>query len=124
MSRFILLPSHFSFVPFAYVRLTEARPIMQWFLLASSLLLGHVSAATAITRQAPLVHTQNTTDVDCKCFPGDECWPSAAEWSALNTTVDGRLIATVPLGSPCHDPGYDEEQCAYLQEQWTYTGIQ
>ncbi|KAI0126627.1 hypothetical protein BJ170DRAFT_629451 [Xylariales sp. AK1849] len=59
----------------------------------------------------------------CKCFPGDSCWPSQGHWDSLNNTVEGRLIATVPLGSPCHDPTYDEDQCASLQNQWLDSGI-
>ncbi|WYZ35899.1 hypothetical protein EsH8_X_000546 [Colletotrichum jinshuiense] len=55
---------------------------------------------------------------DCKCFPGDSCWPATAQWDALNTTVGGNLIATVPLGSPCHDPTYDAATCATLQSEW------
>ncbi|KAK2008927.1 FAD binding domain-containing protein [Colletotrichum eremochloae] len=55
---------------------------------------------------------------DCKCFPGDSCWPAKAQWDALNTTVGGNLIATVPLGSPCHDPTYDAATCASLQSKW------
>lgn len=70
------------------------------------------------------MQARNTTAADCKCFPGDACWPSQTEWSALNATVGGRLIATVPLGSPCHDPHYDEDECAYLQDQWLLAGIQ
>lgn len=52
-------------------------------------------------------------------MPGDSCWPSAATWSQLNTTVGGSLIATVPIGSPCHDPNYDAVACAALQDEWT-----
>ncbi|KXH56739.1 FAD binding domain-containing protein [Colletotrichum salicis] len=55
---------------------------------------------------------------DCKCFPGDSCWPATAQWDALNTTVGGNLIATVPLGAPCHDPVYDAATCATLQSEW------
>ena len=60
----------------------------------------------------------------CKCFPGDKCWPSDNEWKSLNSSVNGRLIKTVPLGSPCHDPTYDGEECQYLQSQWQSPGIQ
>ncbi|OHW97961.1 FAD binding domain-containing protein [Colletotrichum incanum] len=60
---------------------------------------------------------------DCKCFPGDSCWPATAQWDALNTTVGGNLIATVPLGSPCHDPTYDAATCATLQSQWQQSEI-
>ncbi|KAL2823238.1 hypothetical protein BDW59DRAFT_98927 [Aspergillus cavernicola] len=55
---------------------------------------------------------------DCYCLPGDPRWPSANKWDALNGTVGGRLIATVPLGSPCHDPHYDATACAELQAGW------
>lgn len=90
--------------------------------LVWGLLLGRASAGSH-HRQMPLVHAQwNSTT--CKCFPGDACYPTAAEWSSLNNTVQGRLIATVPLGSPCHDPYYDETECAYLQDEWLSSGIQ
>ncbi|KAE9411617.1 putative isoamyl alcohol oxidase [Gymnopus androsaceus JB14] len=56
--------------------------------------------------------------LECKCFPTDPCWPSDAEWSALNTTLGGLLIATVPLGQPCHDPDFNNGTCEYLQDQW------
>lgn len=60
----------------------------------------------------------------CKCFPGDACWPSDAEWSKLNKTVSGRLVATVPIGSPCHDPHYDAAACQALQDEWLYSSVQ
>lgn len=55
---------------------------------------------------------------DCRCFPGDACWPAQAEWATLNSSVDGRLIATVPLASPCHDPNYNAALCTGLQQNW------
>jgi hypothetical protein len=55
---------------------------------------------------------------DCRCMPSDSCWPAATEWKALNTTVHGRLVATTPLGSPCHDPIYKGTECAILQSEW------
>lgn len=54
----------------------------------------------------------------CHCFPGDSCWPAASAWASLNSTVGGRLIATVPIGSPCHDPNYSATECSALQTQW------
>ncbi|KAK7187413.1 hypothetical protein DPSP01_002537 [Paraphaeosphaeria sporulosa] len=54
----------------------------------------------------------------CRCFPGDSCWPAASAWASLNSTVGGRLIATVPIGSPCHDPNYSDADCAALQSAW------
>lgn len=38
----------------------------------------------------------------CRVIPGDAAWPSAAVWRAFNKTIGGRLIATVPIGAPCH----------------------
>lgn len=99
------------------------------FSFLSTLLSAYAATAVSAVEQKPIppVHQRNpggTAEPFCRCFPGDECWPSDAEWSSLNTTVEGRLIATVPLGSPCHDPSYDEEQCAYLRDQWLFAGIQ
>ncbi|CAI4213046.1 unnamed protein product [Parascedosporium putredinis] len=37
----------------------------------------------------------------CKPIPGDDHWPSVETWEALNETISGRLIATVPVGSTC-----------------------
>ncbi|KAL2195083.1 hypothetical protein P885DRAFT_41417 [Corynascus similis CBS 632.67] len=54
----------------------------------------------------------------CKCFPGDACWPSASAWNTLNETVGGRLIATVPLAQACHDPNYDPARCQTLRDGW------
>lgn len=38
----------------------------------------------------------------CKCYPGESCWPSASEWSALNQTVGGRLVRVFPPGAVCY----------------------
>lgn len=59
----------------------------------------------------------------CRCFPGESCWPSREKWDRFNQTIGGKLIATVPIGSVCHDHGafatsYDEQQCARLQSAW------
>ena len=56
---------------------------------------------------------------DCHVLPGDAQWPNEQAWSKLNTTVGGKLVATVPIGSPCHDPTYDATACDALKAQWT-----
>jgi hypothetical protein len=56
---------------------------------------------------------------DCKCLPGDTCWPSTSTWDKLNSTVSGKLVATTPIGSPCHDPTFDAQKCEDLKAQWT-----
>ena len=60
----------------------------------------------------------------CRYLPGDSNWPTTKEWKALNATVDGRLVATIPLGSPCHDPTYNAMECAILQSQWNDPQLQ
>ncbi|KAF2258396.1 putative FAD-dependent isoamyl alcohol oxidase [Lojkania enalia] len=54
----------------------------------------------------------------CKYIPGDAGWPSPKTWSRLNSTIEGRLIATVPIAHVCHDRGafaaYNETACADL----------
>lgn len=55
----------------------------------------------------------------CLALPGDADWPNAEAWSALNETVNGKLVATVPIGSPCHDPNYDASACDALKAAWT-----
>jgi hypothetical protein len=78
---------------------------MRFFQLA---LFGVVFQASVVTVVAS----------SCRCLPGDRCWPTTKEWKALNTTVGGRLVATIPLGSPCHDPTYNAAECAILQGEW------
>jgi len=58
-------------------------------------------------------------DLSCKCLYGDECWPSASEWSEFAETLaspDALIIDQRPPGAVCHqqDPLYDEEACSTL----------
>ncbi len=64
----------------------------------------------------------NTTR--CRYIPGDPGWPDQDAWNKLNATVGGRLIATVPLASPCHPPNYDAQRCAELRQQWPMPHVQ
>lgn len=57
-------------------------------------------------------------------MPGDACWPSTEDWTALNSSLSGKLIETVPLGSPCHDPTYVVAECLSVQQQWFKPEIQ
>ncbi|KAF9630333.1 putative fad fmn-containing isoamyl alcohol oxidase protein [Lasiodiplodia theobromae] len=57
---------------------------------------------------------------NCRCLPGDDCWPTPSDWQQLNETVDGRLVATTPLAAPCHDPEYDDATCESLRENWQW----
>ncbi|KAH6612777.1 hypothetical protein B0J18DRAFT_441027 [Chaetomium sp. MPI-SDFR-AT-0129] len=78
-------------------------------LVVVGLIVGRVAAAVA----SPAPH-QST----CRNIPGDARWPKSAEWDRLNATVDGRLIATVPIAQVCHDPTFSPEECAQVEGQW------
>ncbi|KAK1465116.1 long-chain-fatty-acid-CoA ligase [Colletotrichum melonis] len=59
----------------------------------------------------------------CTCTDGDSCWPSELQWQDLNASVGGRLIASVPPASVCHDPNYDEAECAAIRKDWVWPEI-
>ncbi|KAL5361115.1 hypothetical protein BJX96DRAFT_185121 [Aspergillus floccosus] len=47
----------------------------------------------------------------CRCQIGEPCWPSQAEWKALNDSVGGSLIRVRPVGEVCHGSAFDAEKC-------------
>ncbi|GFN20584.1 hypothetical protein AtubIFM55763_005690 [Aspergillus tubingensis] len=83
-------------------------------MLASSLWTSLLALTASASASAISSNSSN-----CRCFPGDACWPSQSEWAQFNKTVDGRLIKTIPLGKPCHSPYYNASVCTSLKEQWT-----
>lgn len=54
----------------------------------------------------------------CRCFPGDACWPSTDTWAQFNQSIEGQLIKTIPLGTPCHTPDYNASVCSNLKSGW------
>jgi hypothetical protein len=52
------------------------------------------------------------------CIPAQPCWPSAAEWASLNTSVDGSLRAIVPEGAPCY-ADINSPECAVVTDNWS-----
>jgi hypothetical protein len=79
--------------------------------------LGAAAAMAGLAASATAARWTNSRE--CRVLPGDANWPDAAAWAALNETVNGRLVATVPIGHVCHDPTYDADACAALQQSWT-----
>ncbi|KAI1107967.1 FAD-binding domain-containing protein [Jackrogersella minutella] len=66
---------------------------------------------------------------ECRSIPGDDSWPTPEDWDSLNDTVEGRLIATVPIAAPCHNDfstttttidTYNEDQCDSLRRVWFF----
>lgn len=92
--------------------------------LGTTLLFATFTACSAALPQAP--DSPERTD-GCKCFPGDDCWPSLCDWDKLNQTVKGRLVATVPLASPCYPSSewdnYGNDTCSDLQNGWLKPAI-
>ncbi|KAJ7239892.1 hypothetical protein C8J57DRAFT_1372268 [Mycena rebaudengoi] len=82
----------------------RAAPLLTFWL--SYLRLGHT-----------LTNNHNGSRT-CKTIPTDAAWPSTADWSACNTSTDGLLIRTIPIGTPCHFPTYDEPRCVEVRANW------
>nr|UYO77191.1 FAD-dependent isoamyl alcohol dehydrogenase [Trichoderma balearicum] len=77
-----------------------------------AILFGLVCTAVGKT-----INTHRT----CRVLPGDAAWPSAHDWAALNRTINGHLIATIPEASVCHNSpfkDYNATACALLQSSW------
>lgn len=74
--------------------------------LAATLILGGRAAKSLslASPQSPL----------CRCTPTGPCWPNKEQWNALNLTLDGSLVQAYPVGIVCHNPNYDQVQCAVI----------
>ncbi|PYI01924.1 FAD binding domain protein [Aspergillus sclerotiicarbonarius CBS 121057] len=72
----------------------------------------------------PFLLLSPSTASNCRCFPSDPCWPTPQQWHDFNTTLNGKLIATTPLGSVCHPNNpftpYSAAACASLLSIWDY----
>ncbi|KAJ5100638.1 CAZyme family AA7 [Penicillium angulare] len=77
-----------------------------------------VRLSLAVAFLALSVKTSSSPSSACRCFPGDDCWPSENVWSRFNKSIDGQLIKTLPLGAPCHVPRYNATECAILKREW------
>jgi hypothetical protein len=67
-----------------------------------------------ITAGAIAVSLFSPADVDawprCRNQPSNPGYPTNADWSALNDTMNGRLINVVPSAKACHQLGCTEDQ--------------
>ncbi|KAH8918259.1 FAD-binding domain-containing protein [Atractiella rhizophila] len=57
---------------------------------------------------------------DRSCGYGDACWPTNAQWQALNTSLSGRLRSVHPIATVCHNAfgEYNAAACAELTANW------
>jgi hypothetical protein len=61
----------------------------------------------------------------CKVTPSDSTWPMEAEWAALNTTLGGSLIKTIPFAFPCYTGlSSNSTSCQYVQDNWGLAAVQ
>ena len=95
--------------------------------IAASTLLVNSAEANPLTSQnggeGTLRQKGSPNTSGCRCFPGDTCWPTLSEWTAFNQSLGGKLMATIPIASPCHDDAFspfDAQQCAQLQSTWFF----
>ncbi|ETS73449.1 hypothetical protein PFICI_15054 [Pestalotiopsis fici W106-1] len=76
-----------------------------------------VQTSLAVPLNQTTAYSNNTL---CKAIPGDSSWPTDADWAQLNSTLNGRLIASEPISSVCHNPSFDEDACSALREIWPF----
>lgn len=97
------------------------------FFIASVFLTNPVATEVIDPQHGPdtslLLQTKPVYKSSCRCFFGDSCWPKPSQWRAFNQSLGGKLIATTPIGSPCHDDAFgpfDAERCANLRSNWFF----
>ncbi|XP_055328818.1 uncharacterized protein LOC129581643 [Paramacrobiotus metropolitanus] len=55
----------------------------------------------------------------CRCLPGNSCWPAEADWDRLNATLYGQLIVPRPTGYPCYaGAGFNATACQAVQQNF------
>lgn len=103
---------------------------MHFFKVASSFSLLVLAVAIGGQRYRDAL-SSNACHAQCRNIPGDASWPSQTNWRALNQSLDGRLIATIPIGAQCHNSFtdsttnitvsmYDQDRCNALRDVWFY----
>ena len=69
-----------------------------------------LSLSAAVSTVAALLFDPFQVQARCRNQPGSPGYPCAAEWSALNDTIDGRLVNVVPSAKACLELGCTEAQ--------------
>jgi hypothetical protein len=84
--------------------------------------MGFVSHCIGLAVMLCMTAAETAFRNSCRYIPGDEGWPAPYDWRALNDTVEGRLIVTVPQASVCHTSpysNYNETACESLKSGWS-----
>ncbi|KAJ3876731.1 FAD-binding domain-containing protein [Lentinula edodes] len=69
--------------------------------IASILSIGFVHARRLNTQRDTSSNSSNSTD--CRCAPGDDCFPTPDTWAQLNSSISGRLVNVVSSAAFCND---------------------
>lgn len=76
-----------------------------------SITLPSITASTRVV-------SSGDTHPPCRYIPGDAGWPTQSDWDRLNTTINGRLVQTIPVAHVCHQSGvfseYNQTACRDL----------
>lgn len=84
-------------------------------------LLCYLNTTTILYRLTLAQSTSNTSS--CKAAPNTPSWPSTAQWNALNTSINGQLLAPLPPAAVCDRslPVYDNTSCTQVTSQYPIT---
>ncbi|KAI1185038.1 hypothetical protein F5B17DRAFT_446427 [Nemania serpens] len=93
-----------------YHRLKNSLATTQPGALIGPLLVSAVAAVIASRYGS----TVSNPGHGCRSIPGDSSWPEKSVWADLNTTLNGKLIASVPIAAPCH------KTVQGLRDHWFY----
>jgi len=91
--------------------------------------VGGSSPSLIQWRSLGQITVRDGQEYSCKCYPGDDCYPTAKKWQTLNSTVEGKLQVAFPPAAPCYASvagvsTFDANKCAdvqanFMDEQWT-----
>ncbi|KIJ39319.1 hypothetical protein M422DRAFT_175378 [Sphaerobolus stellatus SS14] len=73
--------------------------------------------------QLARAHEGFARSAKCKALPSDASWPATKVWDSFNSSVNGRLIRTVPIGTPCHGSHFNQTECAFVRNNWHETSL-
>ncbi|XP_055340381.1 uncharacterized protein LOC129589597 isoform X2 [Paramacrobiotus metropolitanus] len=94
---------------------------MVWLLTFCLWLLAAVGSESLIPSAEQ--HENRTVGSRCRCIPGNSCWPTAEQWHALNTSINGRMLIPTPTAVPCYDgPLFDSNQCEDIRRNYNKQG--
>ena len=69
-----------------------------------------LSRSVALSAVVRLLFVPFFVHARCRNQPGSSGYPCAADWSALNDSIDGRLVIVMPSAQACAELGCTEAQ--------------